>query len=161
MKKMNSSEIELAIKLGKLIYNPEDYGSKQLAKTVEILDVALNIKPTQDHHLSFHLRTLVDHKGDVSFERFIQERLKDIAEDTEGFRYLSMEQLAYFIRGIGYLYPPSSMLWEMRDGTYMWNPAFALPGVYNHNKFYEYADELIEKAKEIRETNKAKRDAKL
>jgi len=153
-----SSEIELAIKLGKLIYDPTDYGSQQLAKTVEILDVAINIKPTLDYHLSFHLRTLVEHKGDVSFVRFIEEKLSDIAHDTEGYAYWSMEQLAYFIRGIGYLYPPSSMIWKAFDGISKWNPAFTLPGVSNHDEFYAYADKLIADAKVIREENKRKRE---
>jgi len=153
-----SSEIQLAIKLGMLIYKPEDYGSQQLAKTIAILDVALNVRPIRDVHLSFHLRTLVEHEGDISFQRFIQEQLKYIDEDTEGYGYWSMEKLAYFIRGIGYLYPPESMVWESNKGTRMWSPAFAIPNVSNHDEFYAYADKLIEQAKEVRAINKAKRD---
>lgn len=153
-----SSEIELAIKLGKLIYFPEDYGSKQLAKTIEILDVRLDICPKRDIDLSFHLRTLVEHCGDISFQRFIEEKLKDIAEDTEGYGYWSKEQLAFFIRGIGYLYPPSSMIWRGSRNGDMWNPAFTLPGVSNHDEFYAYADKLIEEAKTLRESNKLKRE---
>jgi hypothetical protein len=153
-----SSEIEMAIKIGKLIYNPEDYGSKQLAKTIALLDVHLEVKPKQGYHLSLNLRTLVEHRGDISFKRFIEEKLANIAEDTNGYDFYEMEQLAYFIRGIGYLYPPTSMMWETRDGTRKWNPAFALPGVSNHDEFYAYADKLIEEANVIREENKAKRE---
>ena len=155
---VESSEIEMAIKIGKLVYNPEDFNSKRLAKTIEILDVALNIKPTQDYHVSLLLRPLVEHRGDISFKRFIEEKLANIAEDTEGYGYYEMERLAYFIRGIGYLYPPTSMIWQMIDGTCKWNSAFAIPGVSNHDEFYAYADKLIEQANAIREENRVKRE---
>jgi len=142
-----SSEIELAIKLGELIYGSKSHESEELRRTIDILgDVKIGIKPTFDHHLSRTLRSVTEHRGDVSFARFIENALQILEIPESPFtKWYTMQRLAFFCRAIGYIYPPESMMWGD-----VWNNCFCIPGVTNHKEFYDFADDLFKQSEELK-----------
>lgn len=101
-----SSEIELAIKIGEIKLTGKLRGnSPQEATKFELVLKRLYVDITQDaltsKSLSEPLRTLVIHRGDKSFDKLI--------EDTKWDDYWDLMNMASFLLGIGYLYPPSSL----------------------------------------------------
>jgi hypothetical protein len=148
-----SSEIELAIKLGEIVCGSKSHESEELRRTIDILgDVKIGIRPTSDHHLSRTLRSVVEHRGDISFERFIKNCLEILDIPESPFtKWYTMQRLAFFCKGIGYLYPPQSMMWGD-----VWNSAFCIPGVNNHKEFYDYADDLFRQSEELKKEIYAK-----
>jgi hypothetical protein len=150
-----SSEIELAIKLGEIVCGSKSHESEELRRTIDILgDVRIGIRPTNDGHLSRTLRAVVHHRGDVSFSRFIINCLEILDIPESPFtKWYTMQRLAFFCKGIGYLYPPSSMMWGD-----VWNNAFCIPGVTNHKEFYDYADDLFRQSEEVKKEIYAKND---
>jgi hypothetical protein len=141
---MLSSEIEVAIKIGKAVYLPYDLDSKELINTLNKLDIDLSQRPYHNTHLSQDLRTLVEHKGDVSFQRFIEEHLKDIKDSAPGgFNELyAKQQLKFFLRGIFYLYPASSARHELASDC-----TWGALNVSSVDEILDYADTVIEDIK--------------
>lgn len=93
-----SSEILMAIKIGKAKVEPVKYD--KLCNTLSKLDVDIRKDAISDSSLSNDLRMLTTHEGDVSFFRFA---------DAAKLDSYVMKDFCYFIHGINYMYPESSM----------------------------------------------------
>ena len=98
-----SSEIDMAINIGRAIYQPDMYESKQLLPVLAKLDIDLSKWPLSDRALSKDLRVLCRHEGDVSLEKFMREYYPQIQTDV----YIK-SMIKCFFRGILYLYPGGS-----------------------------------------------------
>jgi len=99
-----SSEIQLAIKIGRVVIDKErdTLESVRMREVLSKLDINLDRLPTFDSHMSKDLRELVSHWGDSSLISHVQEHY--LSENKYDLR-----RLAQFIVGIGYLYPPTSL----------------------------------------------------
>lgn len=102
-----TSEIELAIKIGKAKLNPNHHRNIRLLQTLSKLDINLNTDPTTDSSLSYDLRELCTHGGDISLLNFVREYYNNITDSWY------KEQLMFFFTGIAYLYPVSSIIESM------------------------------------------------
>lgn len=104
---MYGSEIEMAIKIGDLIFSNKFHKDSMtsdelltLAK-LAILDVEVWTMPKSNHQLSNTLRVLTEHRGDKSFVQFFKENLES--------KY-QLREIIFFLRGIFYLYPIGSSM---------------------------------------------------
>lgn len=95
---MPSSEIELAIKIGKARLKPERQDPQFLA-TLSRLGINLDKEQLSQVERSRDLQSLTTHGGDNSFVHLAQQ-YKDMG---------ALQHFCYFIWGINYLYPSSSM----------------------------------------------------
>lgn len=100
---MYSSEIETAIKIGKTILGMKAYNldTVKFKAVLDKLDIDLTRFPTHDVHLSKDLRQLTNHAGDRSFDYFLADQIS-----YGGLK--GQEKIVAFLRGIFYIYPPSS-----------------------------------------------------
>lgn len=146
-----SSEIEIAMKIGQLKLTGNYIGSwgtengSTLIDVLKSLNVNLDKDPLTEDDLSIGLRKLTMHRGDVSYERFIKSINWNHAHDIEA--------LASFILGIGYIYPPTSLSYNIE---YMFNKRLPIP--FNNNKnitdLYNTARKMYEHAKNLRHSKK-------
>lgn len=102
-----SSEIELAIKMGDVKLTDSIRGEIPpdvacFKYTLKHLNVDLERDALTDMSLSRVLRVLCTHQGDHSFDRLIDSVSWNKKEDVH--------MITSFFLGIGYLYPPSSLL---------------------------------------------------
>lgn len=107
---IESSEIELAIKLGKARLEPDNYESKELIRCLKFVDIDLSKDPAGDLSLSKCLRAFTEHAGDKSLIKFIEECSKEVTStfDNEWMNKYRFKRMCFFILGINYLYPASS-----------------------------------------------------
>lgn len=107
-----SSEIEIAIKIGEVKLTgliTSSWGT-QNADTFKQAIIALGVDYEKDaltdNSLNSGLRALTIHRGDISYERF----LKSINWQS----YHEVKIAAAFILGLGYIYPVTSIIYNIK-----------------------------------------------
>lgn len=146
-----SSEVEIAIKIGEVRltgrYTGEMGDVKDFKEALIKLGVNLERDPVNNYMLSNGLRALTQHRGDVSYERFLQSINWEHAHEVKC--------AAAFLLGIGYIYPPSSMFY---NGKCLVFNAYLPDGFNNATDIidlYINARNLYYKGKQMEEDYKA------
>jgi len=105
----NSGEIEIAIKIGQIKLTGSftaSYGGqvRDFITYITLLGVDMFKDAIYDSQLSPGIRTIVAHRGDISYERFFKSINWDSAYEVKC--------VAAFLLGIGYIYPVTSMFYN-------------------------------------------------
>jgi hypothetical protein len=129
-----SSEIELAIKLGRCILNPEHYESKVLKKTLD--ELGINIY--NNDRINKHLQAFCEHRGDVSLIQYVA----DFADGNYFTDKLQCRNLAYFITGLNLLYPMGSMEYILQEWHNYLGEDFITSEWFSIYKIHDWAKQL-------------------
>lgn len=139
-----SISVELSIRIGKAIREPEAIESVRLLKTLSKLDIDISTIPTDDTGVSYDLTQIViypDYKAAIDFMVSKRNTILEAKARWEGpIVFMEIELVKNFIRGFLYIYPYSFVT----DCDHSFIKEMGLPGINTLEQLLAWNGEVYE-----------------